>query len=103
LSNFRPAGSTPGREWRLPCSHLSAFAAGGTPTRIGDQVKFEVRSVFFWPQDESPGALPPDAKIEGKVVGFSDSGSEPCVFAVVEIVKTQSVIVPIKELEIAEP
>lgn len=75
---------------------------GGIPTRIGDQVKFRTASVFLWTRDEPLSALPPDAEIEGRVVDFSDSGPEPRAFAVVEVLKKQSVIVRVSELEVAE-
>ncbi len=58
--------------------------------------------MFLWPEDEPLSALPPGEGIEGRVVGFSDSGLEPCVFAVVEVVRTQTVIVPVNEVEAIE-
>jgi len=41
-----------------------------------------------------------DADLEGTVVDFSDSGSESHVFAVVEVVRKQAVVVPVSELQI---
>jgi len=72
---------------------------GGLPTRIGDHVRFRAASVFLWPEPGST-TVPPDMELEGKVIGFSDSGSEPRVFAVVEVGETQSVVVRVSELEI---
>jgi hypothetical protein len=76
---------------------------GRVPTKIGDQVRFRAEKVFFWPEEGSHSALPQDAEIEGKVIGFSDSGSAPRVFALVEVLKTQTVIVPVSELEVTKP
>ena len=59
--------------------------------------------MFLWPEQSSLNAPPDDAEIAGKVIGFSDSGSEPRAFAVVEVVKTQAVIVRVSELEVIEP
>lgn len=36
----------------------------------------------------------------GKVIGFSDSGKEPQVYAVIEVVETQALIVPVSDLEV---
>jgi len=79
-----------------------AFGTGGTPTRIGDQVRFRASSVFLWPEQSSLTAPPDDAEIEGKVIGFSDSGTDSRVFAVIEVVKVQTLIVRVCELEVIE-
>jgi hypothetical protein len=80
----------------------ATIRAGGIPTRIGDEVRFRAASVFLWPEQSSSGAPLDDAEIEGKIIGFSDSGSERCVFAVVEVVKTQTLIVRASELEVVK-
>jgi hypothetical protein len=59
--------------------------------------------VFLWPEQSSRSAPPEDAEIEGEVIGFSDSGTEQRVFAVVEVVKTEAVIVRVSELEVIKP
>jgi hypothetical protein len=76
---------------------------GRAPTEIGDQVRFRAGKVFFWPEEGSHSAIPQDAEMEGKVIGFSDSGSEPRVFALVEVLKAQTVVVPVSELEVTKP
>ena len=58
--------------------------------------------MFLWPGEEPLSALPPDAEIRGRLMAFSDSGSEARVFAVIELVKKQSVIVPVSDLEVIE-
>ncbi|MGD0128608.1 MAG: hypothetical protein ABSF46_24885 [Terriglobia bacterium] len=77
-----------------------SFGAGGIPTRIGDHVRFRAASVFLWPQQSSLTAPPDEAEIVGKVIGFSDSGKEPQVYAVIEVVETQALIVPVSDLEV---
>ena len=74
---------------------------GDVATRIGDQVKFRVANVFLWSPEEPLSALPPDAEVYGAVTGFSDSGSEPLlrVSLSVEVVRKQSVIVRLDDLE----
>jgi len=44
-------------------------------------------------------ALASDDQLEGIVISFSDSGSQPRVFAVVEVVRRQTVIVPVERLK----
>ena len=55
--------------------------------------------MFLWPEESS---APQDAEFEGRIIGFSDSGSEPRAFAVVEVVKTQTLIVLVRELEVID-
>lgn len=40
--------------------------------------------------------------MQGRLVGFSDSGSEPRVFAVVEVMKIENVIVRVSDVEVIE-
>jgi hypothetical protein len=72
------------------------------PTQIGDQVRFRAGSVFFWPEEVPLSALPASTELEGKVIAFSDSGSEPRVFAVVEVITKHTVIVPVSGLDAVE-
>jgi len=72
------------------------------PAQIGDPVRFRAGNVFVWPREGPLSAVPADAEMEGKVVGFSDSGSEPRVFAVVEVLTKHTVIVPVTGLEVIE-
>ena len=63
-------------------------------------MRFQVADVFL----PSPGAvfaaLPEETELEGTVVGFSDSGHKSRFFAVIEVVKTQSLVVPLEKLEV---
>ncbi len=67
-------------------------------TQVGDRVTFPRRSVFL-PPSEEPLTL--DESWEGTVIEFSDSGTEAQFFAVVEVVRKQTVIVPVSELQIS--
>jgi hypothetical protein len=69
-------------------------------TQVGDTVRFLVADVFL------PGpagvfvAHSGETQLEGKVIDFSDSGPKPRAFVVVEVVRTQIVVVPIEKLEV---
>ncbi len=54
--------------------------------------------MFLPTQELAPGAFTSGEEIEGTVVDFSDSGSFARVFAVIEVVQKQTVIVPIQRL-----
>ena len=78
---------------------VATLAPREVQTRIGDRVRFHPSSVFLTPPEE-PIVSSSDADLEGTVVDFSDSGSESHVFAVVEVVRKQAVVVPVSELQI---
>ena len=63
-------------------------------------MRFQVSDVFL----PSPGgvfaAVPEETELEGTIVGFSDSGLKSRFFAVIEVVKTESLIVPLEKLEV---
>jgi len=69
-------------------------------TRKGDRVSFE-RSDMFLPGPEE--LLPGTGELEGVVIGFSDSGAQSRVFAVVEVVQKQEVVVPVDKLRLLGP
>ena len=54
---------------------------------------------LFPPAPEPFPAIVPEAEMEGTVVGFSDSGNQPSVFAVIEVLRKQTVVVPVSELQ----
>jgi hypothetical protein len=70
---------------------------------VGDKVRFRLADVFL----PSPGAALPiaeeEAELEGTIIDFSDSGQKPHYFAVVEVVLTQSLIVPVAKLDMNMP
>jgi hypothetical protein len=63
-------------------------------------VRFQVADVFL----PSPGggfpAIEEEEELEGTITCFSDSGSAPRFFALVEVVRTQSLIVPVDKLTV---
>lgn len=71
-------------------------------TRQGDRVSFRISDVFLPPAEELLKPLSPDSEMEGTIIDFSDSGSKPRVFAVVEVVKKNTVVVPVSELQLIE-
>ena len=42
----------------------------------------------------------PNEKVEGTVIDFSDSGSKPDFFAVVDVVRRRTVVVPVEKVEV---
>jgi len=42
----------------------------------------------------------PDEKVEGTVIDFSDSGAKSDYFAVVDVVRRRTVVVPVEKLEV---
>jgi hypothetical protein len=62
-------------------------------------VRFRVADVFL-PSAEEVVALSSMTELEGVVINFSDSGSESRVFAVVDVIRRQNVVVPVEKLEV---
>lgn len=77
---------------------VPASVEGRWQTREGDKVRFLASDVFLPGPEEVFSALAADTPLEGTVVGFSDSGSEPRVFAVVDVIRRQTVVVPVDRL-----
>ena len=71
---------------------------GRCQTHEGDKVRFRVSDVFLPSPEELSSGLATDAQLEGIVRGFSDSGSEARVFAVVDVVQRQTLVVPVDKL-----
>jgi len=71
-----------------------------THTRAGDKVKFLVSDVFL----PSPGVLTAiveeETELEGKILSFSDSGQKPRFFAVVEVLRAHSLVVPVVIMQV---
>ena len=71
---------------------------GRNPTQAGDKVRFRISDVFL-PSPESVLLAPlPEEELEGTVVDFSDSGQKARVFALVDVVRRQTVVVPVEKL-----
>jgi hypothetical protein len=72
--------------------------AQGCAAEIGDRVRFAVADVFLPGPGSGPIAACDETEIYGTVIEFSDSGSKPRAFAVVEVVRTQMMVVPVNKL-----
>jgi hypothetical protein len=73
---------------------------GGHLARRGDTVRFQVADIFLPTPDELPKALTTAPELEGTVRDFSDSGPQPRVFAVVEVITRYSLVVPVERLQV---
>jgi hypothetical protein len=62
-------------------------------------VRFRVTDIFL-PSAEEVLNVSPGEELEGEVVNFSDSGSTSRVFAVVDVIRRQNVVVPVEKLEV---
>ncbi len=75
-------------------------ALRGCLTQVGDKVRFSVTDVFLPGQEMVVAPLPAETRLEGTIVDFSDAGTEACVFAVVDVVRRETVVIPVEKLEI---
>lgn len=85
----------------MTCSVYWRYSAeeGRDPTQTGDKVRFRISDVFL-PSPE--GVFMPPAmgeQLEGTIVNFSDSGQKTRFFAMVEVVRRETVVVPVEKLE----
>jgi len=69
-------------------------------TRKGDRVRFRVSDAFLPGAEELVALATPGEKVEGTVINFSDSGSQLSYFAVVDVIRRRSVVVPVEKLEV---
>jgi hypothetical protein len=76
----------------------TAASERGHPTREGDRVRFRMADVFL-PSAEEVLALSPATELEGVVIDLSDSGTESRVFAIVDVIRRQNVVVPVEKLQ----
>ena len=89
--------------WPSPCnalglSPLVETARREAPTRRGDKVRFRVADVFLPGPEQVFVAPTAETQLEGTIAGFSDSGADAEVFAVVETVCEQTLVVPVSRL-----
>ena len=70
--------------------------------QIGDRVSFRISDVFLPEPTEVLAKLTVDVATEGVVVEFSDSGTNPRAYAVVEITPQQLVLLPVSALHVLE-
>jgi hypothetical protein len=67
-------------------------------TEIGSRVRFSAGSVFLPNLEEAVGLFSRDDYLEGTIASFSDSGASSKVFAIVEVVRKLSLVVPVDDL-----
>lgn len=60
-------------------------------------MRFRVTDIFL-PSVEGVLSVSPGEELEGVVVNFSDSGSTSRMFAVVDVIRRQNVVVPVEKL-----
>jgi len=70
-------------------------------TQKGDRVRFCISDAFLPTAEELVVFAEPGENVEGTLVDFSDSGAKRSYFAVVEVVRRRTVIVPAEKVEIA--
>jgi len=90
----------------LVCGLLQSLprtsTTGGGETNVGDRVRFSLASVFLPPPDETLLWFFTEGELEGTIAGFSDSGTTPQAFAVVDVVSRRMVVVPVEKLMLQE-
>ena len=86
----------------LPLSSPRTSTTGGDETNVGDRVRFSLTSVFLPPPDETLLWFSTAGELEGTIAGFSDSGTIPQAFAVVDVVSRRMLVVPVEKLKLQE-
>lgn len=70
--------------------------------QIGNRVSFRISDVFLPEPAEVLASLTVEAETSGVVVEFSDSGSSPRAYAVVQIASQQKVLLPVSALSVLD-
>ena len=70
--------------------------------REGARVQFRIADVFLPGPEELFAAPSGETEMEGTIVAFSDSGTIPHFFALVEVVMRRTVVVPREKLKCVE-
>jgi hypothetical protein len=81
--------------WGLNC--LSGASQEGV-TEIGSRVRFSASSVFLPNPEEAASFAPVCDELRGTIASFSDAGTSVKAYAVVEVVRTVSLVVPVDDL-----
>ncbi len=79
--------------------HIGFLSGPGVHTREGDRVRFLLSSVFLPSSGEVFTGVPDTEELEGTILSFSDAGDQSRAFAVVEVVRKITVVVPTAELQ----
>lgn len=61
-------------------------------------MRFLASEVFLASQEDLVSEHPGSVEMEGVIVDFSDSGTRPRAFAVVELATGQKIVVPVEKL-----
>jgi hypothetical protein len=72
-------------------------------TQAGDKVKFLASDVFLPSPAVLTAIVEGETELEGKILSFSDSGQNPRFFAVVEVLRTHSLVVPVERVQVVKP
>jgi len=71
-------------------------------TRIGDRVALQLSAVFLASPEDALARLTLDSEVEGTILEFSDSGVVTQAFAVVNVLRSVTVVVPTNQLRLVE-
>ena len=63
-------------------------------------MRFRISDAFLPGADELVALASLEEKVEGTIVDFSDSGSKPRHFAVIDVIRRRAVVVPVEKLEV---
>lgn len=81
---------------------MANFGWGRLSTQKGDKVVFSVSDAFLPECDNARSSFIDEGEVVGTVLDFSDSGGTPRAFALVEIVRQQTLVVPVEKLRVME-
>ena len=87
---------------KIARSVTKSICERGTTTRTGDRVAFLISDAFISGSEEIRTLLSDTGEVEGTIMNFSDSGTASRVFAVVEVVRKQAVVIPVERLRLLE-
>lgn len=77
---------------------LRSETRGRNPTLKGNKVRFHLEDVFIPSAEDVKAFFGEAEELEGTVIDFSDSGSRPNAFAIVEVVQKQKFVIPVEKL-----
>lgn len=69
-------------------------------TQKGDRVRFSISDAFLPGAEELATLATSNETVEGTVIDFSDSGPKADYFAVVDVIRRRTVVVPVEKLEV---
>jgi len=87
-------------------SHALCTAPGGRErpeevwTQEGDKVRFRVSDVFLPSPEDILSGPNLELYLEGVILSFSDSGDASRVYAVVDVIRHQTMVVPVNRMAV---